>query len=386
RNGEFIKTEVKIAENVLPFLDSKYQSSSFDLSKYESKSDSMYRCGTTINKKLEVVIKFAKVSKCHIKINAPNVAPVQKPCKVKPMVPLKHFCYLTEMNRYRRFCGKSNLIIVPYTIKTDGRKSLFKYNGKYYESMKQMSQVIIKHREIKNIGEVYVCNLGFKRNGEFIKTEVKIAENVLPFLDSKYQSSSFDLSKYESKSDSMYRCGTTINKKLEVVIKFAKVSKCHIKINAPNVAPVQKPCKVKPMVPLKHFCYLTEMNRYRRFCGKSNLIIHPILSDIAQRRADSVANYQRLRTDLSRISSNNPYNQYNELIASTSRGSSMLLMYILFHDAWTHNSNFDRPSERKWEMAKLMSSQTRYVGIGISSSQNTVYVCVKFTSDSIYTK
>uniref|UniRef100_A0A0N5BQI2 SCP domain-containing protein n=1 Tax=Strongyloides papillosus TaxID=174720 RepID=A0A0N5BQI2_STREA len=269
--------------------------------------------------------------------------------------------------------------------------------------------------------------MGFKRGREFIKTEVKTAESILPFIDSRYQSSTFDLKEYELTHNGVYYCGKTVNKNLELVFQVAKVSKCHIKINAPSTRPMQKPCVVKPITPPKSFCistahgcmhykynkafhYIwneiwstcsknlrkgftkmmkakaTEINRYRRFCGKTNLFIHKKLSDLAQRCANSMMSYQKSRKDITQRLTSNLHTQYGELRAYVSRGQSMLLMYILFGDAWTHNSNFDRPSERKWEMAQLMDKKTKYAGIGMSSSQNDVFVCITFSQISPYTE
>uniref|UniRef100_A0A0K0FIX9 SCP domain-containing protein n=1 Tax=Strongyloides venezuelensis TaxID=75913 RepID=A0A0K0FIX9_STRVS len=268
--------------------------------------------------------------------------------------------------------------------------------------------------------------MGFIKGNTYTKTRVRTAESAITFIDSRYKSSAFDMSEFESKINGAYHCGKTVSRNLEVVLKLSMVSKCHIKINAPSIVPIKKPCAVKPIPPQKYFCvntargcfrykynklfhyiwkeiwstcsknfkrgfnnlmktkYLIEMNRYRRFCGNPPLLISRKLIDLAQRCADSVANYRKSRKDITLKSLYNQYSKYRELIAYTSRGSSMFLIYVLFEDAWTHNSNFNRLSTKKWEMAQLMDKKTKYVGIGVSSSQNTVYVCIKFASDSMY--
>uniref|UniRef100_A0A0N5C303 SCP domain-containing protein n=1 Tax=Strongyloides papillosus TaxID=174720 RepID=A0A0N5C303_STREA len=254
----------------------------------------------------------------------------------------------------------------------DRRGSSFQYNGRYYSSMTEMVHKILQHKKITNVRDVFVCNMGFMKGNSFTRTRVRTAESILPFIDSRYRSFAINMEEYESKSNGVYRCGETITKNLEVVLRLSQVSKCHIRINAPSIEAARKPCIVKPIVPPK------------RFSGQMNLILHPLLKDLAQRHADSMANHQKSRYDVEQKLISDQNKKYDELIAYTSRGYSKFLMYILFNDAWNHNPNFDRLSAKKWEMARLMSRETKYVGIGISRRHDAIYVCVKFTPFSLH--
>uniref|UniRef100_A0A0K0FIY1 SCP domain-containing protein n=1 Tax=Strongyloides venezuelensis TaxID=75913 RepID=A0A0K0FIY1_STRVS len=307
------------------------------------------------------------------------------------------------------------MIIVPYWIKIKDGTSLFEYNGRCYSTMREMIQKILHHRQINNVREVCLYNVGFMKGNKVTRTRVTFCESVLPFLDSRYRYLEYDV----EKNANLYNCGRITSKNFETILQISLKSKCYIRINAPMFIGIHSSSNVKPIISPKFFCvytpfgkhyykrnpvfdyvwkevwsnckndcyffrnfkktkinYWKELNRYRRACGKSFLVLHPILDALAQKRANNMAKYNTLIADENK--------KYDELIAYSTQAYGMFLIKILFEDAWSHNPDFDRKSARKREMARLMSSNQKYVGIGIAKKGNYVYVCMKFTSFKMY--
>uniref|UniRef100_A0A0K0FIX3 SCP domain-containing protein n=1 Tax=Strongyloides venezuelensis TaxID=75913 RepID=A0A0K0FIX3_STRVS len=284
------------------------------------------------------------------------------------------------------------LKLFPYQIKLKKSSSFFEYNGHSYTTMAEMVRKIIKEKDFKDINNICTYCAGFLKHGKFTRMKLQTCEGVKSFLYPFYKPTKYCITYPNSHAPNIYLCGYKVFTNFELALEYSLRNNFYIKFGedvaqllpAPKnfcvITVYDKLCYVKNWNSYhiwktiwsncnnncyyyKKFAhtkkrYLDEINYYRKSVGNSALVLYIKLAILAQERADLMAKYGRLMSD------RNKY--YDELIASSEHGHGIYLMKILYDDAWSHNPNFNRISTKKREMARLLSSNQKHIGIGIS--------------------
>uniref|UniRef100_A0A0N5C064 SCP domain-containing protein n=1 Tax=Strongyloides papillosus TaxID=174720 RepID=A0A0N5C064_STREA len=271
--------------------------------------------------------------------------------------------------------------------------------------MVEMVRRIVKDKELDDIDNICIYYVGFLEHKKFTKINVQTCEGVKSFLYPHCKPIKYNVTHPNNHKPNIYLCGHKAFTNFELALEYSLKFNCYIKFGKDVTHILPAPKKFCVMTVYSKLCYvknwnsyhiwktvwsncdnycyyykkfahtkkryLDEINYYRKSVGNSALVLYIKLVILAQKRADLMAKYGYLMPD--------PRKYYDELIASSEYGHGIYLIKILYDDAWFHNSNFNRISAKKREMARLLSSNQKHIGIGIAKKGKTVYVCIKFT-------
>uniref|UniRef100_A0A0K0FIY2 CAP domain-containing protein n=1 Tax=Strongyloides venezuelensis TaxID=75913 RepID=A0A0K0FIY2_STRVS len=311
----------------------------------------------------------------------------------------------------------SQILIVPYITRVMGMNEYIEYGGHTYTSTIELIKKLFKDRRITNLREVFLYNAGVRKGNLIIPTNLRYCESMMPYIDSRYVSVEVEVTSTNRLYQKLFYCKDKKFYSFEQCLEYSMKYKCHINFHTYIQLVTRKPEVMKPTPPPKTFyvdtafgrfyyrknfatyhiwreiwincdtkcCrfnkilklsevkkkYVTEVNRYRRFVKLHQLFTNQKLSNLAQNRASVMAKYFKLIPDGNQ--------KYDEIIGKVKSTCLNYFIKILFDNEWFENPYFSRVSATRRDFARIMSSNQRSIGIGISKKYDYNFICIKFT-------
>uniref|UniRef100_A0A0K0FIX6 SCP domain-containing protein n=1 Tax=Strongyloides venezuelensis TaxID=75913 RepID=A0A0K0FIX6_STRVS len=263
------------------------------------------------------------------------------------------------------------MYLIPYWIILTEKGSLFEYNDDVYTSMFEMSTKILLEKKIRNPGDAYLYNVGFKKGYQITKTYVKTCECLTSFLNPNIKSTSCDI-KHRNPQRNLYRCKKEFFRSFDAALDYALhiiaiLNLIHLIVDHLFHQEISGFAHTK-----NH--YLKELNQYRQILGKPPLTMNAKLNVMAKTCAEKLAYRNKLIAGMK--------GDYDEVIAFAKHGYGFYLIRILFDDYFFTKHNFKSKSIKyKTSFKRLLSCKQRIVGFGLSRNGYGTFICIKFTSD-----